>query len=443
MSNTIAAIATPPGTGGVAIVRVSGLDAFAIAAQVTSLKNFTGNTIRPCAFTTADGQTVLDHGLLAVFTAPRSYTGEDTVELNCHGSDYLARRLLSEVLVAGARLAEPGEFTKRAFLSGKLDLTQAESVADMLSAGGNLSLNLALQHLDGDVSREIRRLRREILQILAEIEAALDYPEEIADPDTEKIRQILGAARETTARLLADSDAGLLIKSGAQIVLAGRPNVGKSSLFNALLKHNRAIVTDIAGTTRDALEAEADIGGLKVTLLDTAGLRETTDPLERLGVERSRACLQNADLVLAIFDAASREPDADEKFWAEIKHLPHLRILNKIDLLEKVDETDSIPISAKNGVNLDLLGAKILEKLNLRRVDFSRYVYVSSLRQKNKLIQAAKHLEKCLSALGKTNYLDVLAPYLKAVAAALGEITGDEVSEEIIEQIFANFCVGK
>ncbi|MDR1323787.1 MAG: GTP-binding protein, partial [Candidatus Margulisbacteria bacterium] len=218
---------------------------------------------------------------------------------------------------------------------------------------------------------------------------------------------------------------------------------GKSSLFNALLQHNKAIVTAVPGTTRDALEAEAQIGGLRVTLVDTAGLRETQDAVEKLGVERSRAHLQTADLVLAVFDAASGAAAEDQEILEYLRDRPHLRVANKIDLSEKVDIPDAIPISAKTGQNLDLLAAKILEKLDLRRVDFSKNIYISSLRQKDRLIHAAQILAKTLDALESVDYLDVLAPYLKEIVAVLGEITGDAVSDEIIEQIFANFCVGK
>ncbi|MDR1452375.1 MAG: tRNA uridine-5-carboxymethylaminomethyl(34) synthesis GTPase MnmE [Candidatus Margulisbacteria bacterium] len=443
MNNTIAAIATPPGTGGVAIVRISGPDAFAVAAKISSVKIFDKNTIKPCVLLELNSKNVIDKGLLSVFKAPNSYTGEDVVEINCHGSYYLTQKLLTEVLKAGARLAEAGEFTKRAFLSGKLDLTQVEAVADTISAGSEMSLSLALRHLDGDVRQKIREIRGEFLQILSEIEAALDYPEEIPDPPLEKIRLLLQNAQKTFARLLADSDKGLLIKSGAVIVLAGRPNTGKSSLFNALLKHNKAIVAETPGTTRDALEAEAQIGGLRVTLVDTAGLRETQDAVEKLGVERSHAHLQTADLVLAVSDAASSPTEEEQKFLETLQDRPHLRVANKIDLLEKVDISAALPVSAKTGQNLDLLAAKILEKLDLRRVDLSRNIYISSLRQKDQLFRAAKILAKTLDTLESAAYLDALAPYLKEIITVLGEITGDAVSDEIIGQIFANFCVGK
>ena len=350
---------------------------------------------------------------------------------------------MTEVLKAGARLAEAGEFTKRAFLAGKLDLTQVEAVADTISAGSDLSLRLALRHLEGDVRQKIRQIRGEFLQILSELEAALDYPEEISDPPLEKIRLLLQNTQKTFAQLLADSDKGLLLKSGAVIVLAGKPNTGKSSLFNALLKHNKAIVTETPGTTRDALEAEAQIGGLRVTLIDTAGLRETQDAVEKLGVERSRAHLQTADLTLAVFDAASGVTAEDQAFLTELQDRPQLRVANKSDLSEKVNIPGALLVSAKTGQNLDLLAAKILEKLDLRRVDFSQNIYISSLRQKDQLIRAEKILWKALTALEAAAYLDVLAPYLKEIITALGEITGDAVSAEIIEQIFANFCVGK
>ncbi|GBR77475.1 tRNA modification GTPase MnmE [Candidatus Termititenax dinenymphae] len=443
MNNTIAAIATPPGTGGVAIVRISGTDALSVAQKVSNLKDFQANTVKPCVFYAADGKTVLDRGLLSVFRAPHSYTGEDVAELNCHGSYFLAQKLLTVVLQAGARLAEPGEFTKRAFLAGKLDLTQVEAVADMISAGSDLSLKMALQHLEGDVCREIRSLRNDFLQILSGIEAALDYPEEISDPQISEIQKKLESSSTQITTLLADSDKGLLMKTGATVVLVGKPNAGKSSLFNALLKYNKAIVSDLPGTTRDALEAEISLGGLKINLIDTAGLRETQDVLEKLGTERSQAHLQSADLVLAIFDAASGVTEEDQKILTLLQNRPHLCVINKIDLSEKMELANSIQISAKTGQNLDILIERVLETLNLRHIDINKTVYVSSLRQKNKLIQAARSIEKCLSALKSVDFLDVLAPFLKEVIVTLGEITGDETSAEIIDNIFSTFCVGK
>ena len=401
-------------------MRISGPDAFAVAAKISNVKNFDKNTIKPCVLFELNTKTIIDKGLLSAFEAPHSYTGEDVVEINCHGSYYLTQKLLNEVLKAGAHLAEAGEFTKRAFLAGKLDLTQVEAVADTISAGCELSLSLALRHLDGDVQQKIRQIRGEFLQILSELEAALDYPEEIPDPPLEKIRLLLQNTQKTFTQLLADSAKGLLIKSGAVIVLAGKPNTGKSSLFNALLKYNKAIVTETPGTTRDALEAEAQIGGLRVTLVDTAGLRETQDAVEKLGVELSRAHLQTADLTLAILDAASGITAEDQEFLTELQDRPHLRVANKNDLSKKANIPDALPVSAKTGQNLDLLAAKILENLDLRRVDFSQNIYISSLRQKDQLIRAEKILGKALAALEAAAYLDVLAPYLKEIITALG-----------------------
>ncbi|MDR1998192.1 MAG: tRNA uridine-5-carboxymethylaminomethyl(34) synthesis GTPase MnmE [Candidatus Margulisbacteria bacterium] len=442
-SATIAAIATPPGTGGIAIVRVSGPDAPAIARRLTDRRNLAPNTIHRCALYSADRTQKLDDGLLAFFQAPHSYTGEDVAEFNCHGSDWLARKILEQCLLSGARLSAPGEFTRRAFLAGKLDLTQAEAVAELISAGGELSLALALRHLEGDVSAGIKNLRAEFLAALAGLEAALDYPEEIDAPAPAGIINLLQAAQRQVAQLLADSSRGLLIKSGANIVLAGKPNSGKSSLFNALLKYDRAIVTEIPGTTRDALEAEVSLGGLRVNLIDTAGLREAADQIERLGIERSRAHMQSAELVLFLLDAETGLTPAERQILADLEGTRHLVLINKCDLPHSLDYPGALPVSARTGANLDLLEQKILESLNLRNIDLSKKVYISSLRQKDRLIRAAELIARTLESSQTVAYLDLLAAPLKAIVVTLGELTGEETSAEIIEEIFANFCVGK
>ena len=442
-NDTIAAIATPPGTGGVAIIRISGSQAQSIAAQITSLKNFPPRILQTCTIFTADKNQKLDTGMAVFFAAPNSYTGEDVLELHCHGSHFLCQKILEEILKLGARLAAPGEFTKRAFLAGKLDLTQAESVADMLNAGSELQLRLAQKHLEGDVAVEIKTLRQTVLLLLAELEAALDYPEEIDDPQTQKICALLSGAQTKITKLLEDSGRGLLIKSGARIVLAGCTNAGKSSLFNALLLHDHAIVTDIAGTTRDALEAEANLGGLRVTLIDTAGLRDTADKIEALGVERSHAQIASADLILFVLDAAAGFTAEDQKILGLLSDKKFLPVINKNDLINDFNYPSAVKVSAKTGQGLPELTKRILELLDLQNIDINKNVYISSLRQKEKLISAEKIIIKTLSALKTLDYLDVLAVCLKELVVVLGEITGEEVSAEIIEKIFASFCVGK
>ena len=441
VSNTIAAIATPSGTGGISIIRVSGTQTRAIATQITDLKKFPPRVLQVCQIVNKNQK--LDTGMAVFFEAPNSYTGEDVLELHCHGSYFLAQKILEELLKLGARLAAPGEFTKRAFLAGKLDLTQAESVADMLNAGSELQLHLAQKHLEGDVAAEIKNLRQKILLLLAELEAALDHPEEIEDPQTKKIRILLNDVQKKITKLLEDSGQGLLIKSGARIVLAGHTNAGKSSLFNALLLHDRAIVTDIAGTTRDTLEAEASLNGLKTTLIDTAGLRDTADKIEKLGVKRSHAQIAGADLILFILDAAAGFTAEDKKILELLSAKKFLPVINKADLPNSFDYPNAVKVSAKTGQGLPELTKKILELLDLQNIDISKNIYISSLRQKEKLIAAEKILAKTQETLKTLEYPDVLAIYLKELVVVFGEITGEEVSAEVIEEIFANFCVGK
>ena len=441
--DTIAALATPAGAGGIAVVRVSGPQALAIAQKLTDCKTFTANTIKPCNFYDARRTEKLDYGLLSIFRGPHSFTGEDSAEFNCHGSYFLAQKILEQTLICGARLAVPGEFTKRAFLAGKIDLTQAESLADMLNAGSDWQLQLALKHLDGDVARKIKQLRQNIMAVLSELEAALDYPEEIADPAPEKIRSLLTGVLAEIEQLSAHSRQGLVIKSGANVVLAGRTNAGKSSLFNALLKYERAIVTDIPGTTRDALEAEINLGGFKVTLVDTAGLRAAGDTLEQIGIARGRERLKSADLILYVLDAVSGLTAEDKQNLAELPEQKTLLVLNKSELPDSQDYPGALKISAQTGLGLDSLTSGIINFLGLQNIDFNKNIYISSLRQQDKLQQAGRILAKALAGLQAAGYPDVLSGCLKELAVTLGEITGEEVSAEIIEEIFANFCVGK
>ena len=445
-TDSIAAIATPPGTGGVAVIRISGPRATQIATQLTHKKNFQPNTIIPTGIYTAAGQE-LDRGVVSYFKAPRSYTGEDIIELNCHGSYFLAQQILEECFKAGARLATAGEFTKRAFLAGKIDLTQVEAIADMIAAKSATATQLALKHLEGDVSQAIRAIRTEILATLAEIEACLDYPDELEEPPRKKLQQQLLGYKKTIDQLIADAHSGIAIREGIKIALVGKTNVGKSSLFNRLAKESKAIVTDVHGTTRDYLEATISLRGVTATIVDTAGIRDTQDQIEQLGIARSKEHIAAADLVLFIIDSVSGITPEDQ---AVIPALPKktIWVINKTDICDKkpmgipVDAT-AASISAATGTGIVDLESAILSLMDMQNIDMANHVYISSLRQKEQLIKIQILMNTCIHSIVTAGYIDLLAVDLKSAIFALGEITGDQVSEEIITHIFSNFCVGK
>lgn len=438
---TIAAIATPPGTGGVAIIRISGPKALAIAKQLTKKSSFKPNSIVPTGIYTTLG-TEVDHGVVSYFKAPRSYTGEDVIELNCHGSYFLAQQLLEECLKAGASLAGPGEFTKRAFLAGKIDLTQVEAVAEMISAKSATSAQLALKHLEGDVSQAIRQIRTELVQALAEIEACLDYPDELEEPPRAKLSQQLTHYKKTIDQLILDAHTGQILREGIRIALIGKTNVGKSSLFNRLAKASKAIVTDVHGTTRDYLEANIIIKDVAATLVDTAGIRDPQDTVEKLGIERSKEFLHAADLILFILDATTGLTSEDKQIIAQLPKEKTLWLANKSDTGKNIPAA-ALGISAKTGEGLAALEKAILKKMDLAKLDMSAHVYISSLRQKEQLLRIQDIFVRALGSIKNAGYIDLLAVELKEAIVALGEITGDQVSDEIISHIFSNFCVGK
>lgn len=444
ITDTIAAIATPPGTGGVAIVRISGPSALIVARTLTTKKTFPPNMIVPLAIYSVSG-TELDRGMLVYFKKPHSYTGEDVVEINCHGSYFLAQQILEECLKAGARLAGPGEFTKRAFLAGKIDLTQVEAVAEMIAAKSPIAAQLALKHLDGDVSRAIRTIREALVKTLAAIEACLDYPEEIEEPSRAQLTKDVQKYRKTIDRLLVDAHAGLTIREGIRVALIGKTNVGKSSLFNRLAKASKAIVTDVHGTTRDYLEAAITVKDVAVTIVDTAGIRDSQDRVEALGIERSKAHVQLADLVLFIVDATTGLTAEDKKIIAELPAAKTIWVINKADEKKSVSGVPktALYVSAKTGQGIPLLEKTILKQMDIAAVDINKHVYVSSLRQKEQLLRLQEIFLHALASIKNAGYIDLLAVEIKAAINVLGEITGDEVTEEIISHIFSHFCVGK
>jgi tRNA modification GTPase len=442
--DTIAAIATAPGRGGVGIVRVSGTDLLPFAAELTSRKPAARHAIFT-RFQDAAG-TAIDDGLLLYFAAPHSYTGEDVLELQGHGGPVVMRQLLQRCLELGARLARPGEFTERAYLNGRMDLAQAEGVADLIEASTTTAARAALRSLHGDFSKLIQRLTDKIIALRMLLEATLDFPEEeveflTAGRAAEKLAEI----REELTATLAATRQGSLLRDGVQAVLIGAPNVGKSSLLNRFAGEEVAIVTDTPGTTRDALREQIDIDGMPVHIIDTAGLRETSDAVEQIGIDRSWAMVQKADLALLVCDAREADDAAVQAIVERLPpDLPQIRVFNKIDLAgqppgrERSAGEERIWLSAKTGAGLELLKKAIWDQAGWQ--PSGEGLFTARARHVEALLDAQRHLA---AAAGLTRQLELYAEELRLAHEALGTITGEFTPDDLLGEIFSRFCIGK
>lgn len=452
-TDTIVAIATPPGEGGIGIVRVSGSEAFAIAEQLferrgsqplQSHRAHFGAIVDP-----ATGM-VIDRALLLPFRAPRSYTGEDVAEFHCHGSPYLLRRVITLATRAGARVADPGEFTLRAFLNGKLDLAQAEAVADLVRARSQAQLRSALALHEGALSKQVHDLNNELLRLLAMVEAHIDFSEEIGELDPRTLTPPLNRLLQQLESLLQGARAGRLLRDGARVAIVGRPNVGKSSLLNALLGEERAITTEIPGTTRDTLEESLMIEGIPVVILDTAGLRESRDVVERIGIERARAAAEHADLILFVYDLTAPDWDADRALLSTLPELtPKVRVGNKTDCATpqrcaRAREyfSDTVLLSARTGAGLEALKQAILRALELQRIG-EETPTLTHQRHIQAVESACHALQSAHAALMQGYPPDLMAVDLRAAWLALGAITGETADETLVQRIFRDFCIGK
>lgn len=454
IDDTIAAISTPPGEGGVGIIRISGEKAYEVAEKVFRPyrpKNWLGESYRVHYGHVLDHRSgkVIDEVLLTVMKAPRTYTREDVVEISCHGGIVPLREALKAVLAAGARLADPGEFTKRAFLNGRIDLTQAESVIDIIRSKTEDSLKIALSQLDGRLSGRITEIQDKILGVLAGLEAAIDFPE---DDVEEKSRLALFNSAVEIIRdldgLIENAGKGKIYREGISTVIAGRPNVGKSSLLNSLLGRERAIVTHIPGTTRDVIEEAVNIKGIPLILTDTAGLRETQDLVERIGVEKTREFLAGAGLVLFVVEASEGLTEEDLGILESIDRKKTLLIVNKIDLGERekeiyVEGVPSVEVSALTGEGMDRLEEKIVEIVSGGEIKSPESIIVSSARHEDALRRARDHLEDFKGSLEAGMPADLLSIDVRNSWEALGEITGSTVTEDLLDRIFSDFCIGK
>lgn len=452
LDDTIAAISTPIGEGGIGIVRLSGPQAKDILAQV--FVPAAAGVSAPQSHRMAYGHVkdpasgvVLDEVLALWMRAPHTYTRQEVVEVHCHGGIVPLRHVLELVLRCGARLAQPGEFTLRAFLNGRIDLAQAEAVLDIVQAKTDASLRVALQQLDGQTSSQVKQVRSALVEALAYVQAALDFPEdEIPALD---LASRLAQARQQIQALIAQANQGLVYRQGVRTAIVGRPNVGKSSLLNALLRSDRAIVTPVPGTTRDTLEETLNLRGIPLCLVDTAGITESTDLIEALGVERSRHALQQADLVLAVIDGSEPLQPEDLAIAGSLGKRSVILVVNKVDLPAVAAEHALLPnarhvhVSALTGAGLPLLEEAIVQAIFSGQVQSSDLPVVSNPRHCAILRHALEHVVAAESMAQTDGEADLLAIDLTAAVSALGEITGETVDEDLLEAIFSSFCVGK
>ncbi|NLC58184.1 MAG: tRNA uridine-5-carboxymethylaminomethyl(34) synthesis GTPase MnmE [Armatimonadetes bacterium] len=456
-ADTIAAIATAPGEAAIGVIRVSGPAALAIAARLfhpaapRSLEALPSHTVHLGQIRDPETGQPVDQVLLTLFRAPRSYTGEDVVEISAHGGPVPLRRILALCLAQGARLAEPGEFTCRAFLHGKLDLAQAEAVMDVVSARTERGLDVALGQLEGRLSALVRAARDAVLPLVAHLEATLDFPEEVPEMPRAAVAERIADARASVERLLAGAQAGRLYREGARVVIVGRPNVGKSSLLNALLREERAIVTAIPGTTRDVIEEGANIHGVPLRAIDTAGIRQTDDPIEAIGVQRTLDQLAAADLVLAVFDASQALEEDDRRLLERVRGRRVLLVANKCDLPRRADLTlltESLPgvplvcVSAREGTGLPALEEQVAEML-LGGWRGQEAPLVASARHQAALTAARAALQQAAATLDAGLPLELATTDLRAALDALGQVTGESVSDALLADIFGRFCIGK
>ncbi len=445
------------GIGGIGIVRMSGKNCFDVLQKIFKPKNvqniddIKGYTIKYGNI--VDGENIIDEVLVSYFKAPKSYTTENMCEINSHGGNIVLKKILELCLKNGAELAEPGEFTKRAFLNGRIDLLQAESVIDIINAKSDKELKTGVKQLEGFLSNEIAKIKQEILDVMVNIEVAIDYPEyDVDDVTNKQIYDMLDSVEKKLKILESSFDNGKIIKEGIKTAIVGKPNAGKSSLLNAILKEDRAIVTEIEGTTRDTIEEFVTINGIPLKLVDTAGIRKAKDEVEKIGISKSREIAKEADLIIAIFDSSKDLTDEDMEILNLIKGKKVIILLNKIDLNSKIDENDFrlldvsrdiIKVSALNNLGIDKLYEKITDMFNLDQINLDNEILITNLRQKSLITKAIEHIQETKNTMSNNMPLDIVAISIKEILEDLGSITGDEVSEDIIDEIFSKFCLGK
>lgn len=457
IDDTIAAIATAPGEGGIGIIRISGERSLQVAQEI--FKSMSGKQIEEYKTRTLiygniiDNENVIDEVLVAYMKGPNSYTAEDVIEINCHGGFISVKKILELILSKDVRLAEKGEFTKRAFLNGRIDLSQAEAIIDVIKSKTDKAHEIAQTQLEGTLSNKIRELRMNVTELLAHVEVAIDYPEEDIEHITYKtLKDKAEILRDEIKKLYDTAESGKIFRDGLKTVIVGKPNVGKSSLLNAILGENRAIVTDIPGTTRDVIEEFVNIKGIPLKIVDTAGIRETDDIVEKIGVKKSRESLSTADLVIAVLDSSRKLSEEDFEILENLDKKKAILILNKVDLnqeieeekiLQYVDNDSIIRISALNNEGIEILQNKIEDLVYNGEVKNSSDLVITNSRHKDALNKAYKSINDAIDAINQNMPFDFIEVDLKNIWDYLGYINGDTVTEDLLDSIFENFCIGK
>lgn len=455
--DTIAAISTGLSEGGISIIRISGDKAINIISNIfegknnRSIKDIKSYTMRYGHIINSETKEILDEVIVSFMKGPKSFSGEDTIEINCHGGLIPSNRILQEIVIHGVRLAEPGEFTKRAFLNGRIDLSQAEAVIDIIRSKTELSMKAAIMQSEGKISREIQKLRQRLLEIIAHIEATVDFPEddleEVTSVEAEvRLRSIVIGIEE----LISSADEGKILRDGLSTVIIGKPNVGKSSLLNALLSENRAIVTEIPGTTRDIIEEYINIDGIPIKIIDTAGIRETEDVIEKIGIEKTKEKIKEADLIILMLDSSNVLTDIDREIIMYIKDKKYIILLNKSDIggnlkreeLLHLNAANIIETSIKSGLGLEHL-KRFIKELFFKGEIRSKELFITNSRHKEALIRARASIISSICALSNTFAIDLASIDLKNAWSYLGEISGETLEEDIIDKIFKEFCIGK
>ena len=428
------------------------LEKIFIPKNKQDIKDVKGYSIKYGNIVDSDGN-IIDEVLISYFKSPKSYTTENMCEINSHGGNVIIKKILELCLKNGAELAEPGEFTKRAFLNGRIDLLQAESVIDVINAKSEREAKTGIRQLEGALSKEIKEIKQEILDLMVNIEVTIDYPEyDVEEVTNKQIYDMLISVQEKLVKLEKSFDNGKILKEGINTAIIGKPNAGKSSLLNAILKEERAIVTEFEGTTRDTIEEFVNINGIPLKLIDTAGIREAKDEVEKIGINKSREIADSADLIISIFDSSKEFTHEDLEILDIIKNKKSIIILNKIDLKSVIKEDDErlksvsdniIKISALNKLGLDKLFNKITELFELNEINFDNEVVITNVRHKNLISKAIKNVKKAKEAIKNKMPLDIISIFIKDILEDLGNITGEIVNEDIINEIFSKFCLGK
>lgn len=457
MEKTIVAISTASGNGGIGIIRLSGRQTFDIIDKIFIPKNkskdIKGYTMKYGNIVNPKNNEIIDEVLVSYFVAPKSYTTENMCEINSHGGTVVEKRILELCLENGSELAEPGEFTKRAFLNGRIDLSQAEGIIDLINSKTEMEAKESINQLEGNLSKKIKNIEQKMLDIMVNIEVTIDYPEyDVEEVTNSEALKKLNEIHNLLNELENSFNKGKIIKDGIKTVIIGKPNAGKSSLLNSLLKEDRAIVSDIAGTTRDTIEEYLNIDGIPLKLIDTAGIRDTENTIEKIGVEKSKKLVNDADLIIAIFDISGSLDEDDRKIIELIRDKKAIILLNKVDVLKNNNKMEEeikklnkpvIKISAKEEIGFENLYSEIKKMFELNEISSNNEILITNERHKNQIIKAKQNILNAIETVKNNTPVDIISIYINQAMEDLGEITGVNVSENIINEIFAKFCLGK